>query len=51
MTGSRIPIVLSAEERAELEAVVRATTSRHRLVQRGRMVRLAAEGKGTEARE
>ena len=38
------PIDLAAEQRAELEAIVRCTTNPHALVQRARMILASAEG-------
>ena len=42
-------VVLGSEERAELERLVRATTSEQRMVQRARVVLLAAAGETNEA--
>jgi transposase len=43
------PIVLTAEERAELESLARSTRTEHRLRQRARIVLLAATGTATRA--
>lgn len=43
------PIVLTDEERAELEGLARSTKSEHRMRQRARIVLLAAAGKPTRA--
>ena len=42
-------IILSSEERAELEGLARSTRTEHRLRQRARIVLLAAEGLATRA--
>lgn len=41
------PIILTAEERAELDGLVRSTKTEHRLRQRARIVLLAADGLAT----
>src|SRR5215207_11383289 len=43
------PIVLTREERADLEGLARSTRTEHRLRQRARIVLLAAEGLATRA--
>ena len=43
------PIVLTAEERTELEGLARSTKTEHRLRQRARIVLLAADGQPTRA--
>ena len=43
------PIVLTAEERAELEGLARSTKTEHRLRQRAGIVLMAAEGAATRA--
>ncbi len=48
MARQSVPIVLGVAEQEQMEAVVRATTSPHRLVQRSRMALLAAAGQGTK---
>jgi len=42
-------VVLTEEERAELDALARSTKTEHRLRQRARIVLLAAEGVATRA--
>src|ERR1700676_1890902 len=42
-------IILTAEERAQLEGLARSTKSEHRLRQRARIVLLAADGMATRA--
>ncbi len=42
-------IILTGEERAELEALARSTKTEHRLRQRARIVLLAADGLPTRA--
>ena len=42
-------IILSFEERAELEALARSTRTEHRLRQRARIVLLASAGMATRA--
>jgi transposase-like protein len=49
MARTALPIVLTDEERASLDRLVRARTSPHQLVQRAEMVRRAAAGEGTTA--
>jgi transposase len=49
MIQDATPIHLSPEERAMLEHVVRSPSSEHRLVERARIVLLAADGKKTRA--
>jgi transposase len=43
------PIVLTAEERTELESLARATKTEHRMRQRARIVLMAADGRPTRA--
>lgn len=43
------PIVLTEEERAELESLARSTKSEHRMRQRARIVLLAAQGDATRS--
>ena len=43
------PIVLTADERAELESLARSSKSEHRMRQRARIVLLAADGLATRA--
>jgi len=43
------PIVVTAEERSELEGLARSTKTEHRLRQRARIVLLAADGQPTRA--
>src|SRR5215469_5011493 len=43
------PIILTEEERAELEALARSTKNQYRLRQRARIVLLAADGIATRA--
>jgi transposase len=43
------PIILTAEERADLEGLARSTKSEHRMRQRARIVLLAADGVATRA--
>lgn len=47
--GEATPIVLTAEERAELDGLARSTKTQYRLRQRARIVLLAAEGWATRA--
>jgi hypothetical protein len=43
------PIILTADERAELKDLARSTKTEYRLRQRARMVLLAAEGMASRA--
>jgi transposase len=43
------PIILTKDERTELEALARSTKTEHRLRQRARIVLLAADGMPTRA--
>jgi transposase len=49
MIHDATPIHLTPEARAELEHLVRSPSSEHRLVERARIVLLAAEGRSTRA--
>lgn len=48
MAGGATPIVLTDEERAALQSLVRKTTTEQRVVQRARIVLEAAAGKATK---
>jgi 3-dehydroquinate dehydratase len=43
------PIILTPEERSELEGLARSTKTEHRLRQRARIVLMAADGRPTRA--